>query len=146
MGVAVGPEGQRVPESEDHMNRPGFVDAALVAAFEAAEPALAAHSAALVYMAADIRALEEYLVRHAVFVRAEAHVPGTNEEIAWMPGPDHRWHVTFVVRRLSQTTQRTTLDSMGPLIEAPLDIRRRARPALPELVKAIAAAVSGTEG
>jgi hypothetical protein len=139
--------------------RPAFHDPRLQEALEESAPTIEEFTARLDRLSADIKSLEAFLdksaIRMAVRVKFAEEEPrpsrgrswaATDKEspfgefIAWDKGEPDRFRIVYykVVRGEDYPEEM----DRSVLIEAPLDIRVRARPALPDLLRKVSQAAA----
>jgi hypothetical protein len=116
--------------------RPKFHDPDLAVQLATAAPRIESFTTRLNNLSADIKSLESYLERSAVRVRVcvtlSERLNGGGEYVTWdQNGSPERWRIWYE-KGLGGSFIN---DDAIPLIEAPVDVRVRARRLLPELLR-----------
>jgi hypothetical protein len=122
---------------ETQVARPQFNDSTLRKALDEVGPVIESFTERLDKLSSDIKQLEGFFERSGVRIHVEVSLGNSSEFLVWEKGEPDRWRIMY--RRDSQSFDDET---HCPLIEAPVDIRLRARKRLPELLKQVAAAAS----
>lgn len=121
--------------------RPEFYDPELQQALEESSVAIESFTTKLDRLSSDIKALEAYLERSAVRVDTQVEFPGgaggPSRYLRWTRGEPDRWRIVYVeaARNHSGWTEDT---GSCVLIEAPLEVRVKARAVLPLLLREVA--------
>jgi hypothetical protein len=115
---------------------PTFRDPFLNEAITEGRQAIEGRIAALDAVSADIRALDDYLERCAVRVKVTVSLGSTKDgDVCWDFAEPDRWRLVY---RQGDSFAR-------PLLETSTDVRLRARPALPRLLRILASQLSDTK-
>jgi hypothetical protein len=127
--------------------RPEFHDPSLRQALDRGAPAIETFTSRLDKLSADIKNLEGYLDRSAVRINVCVRFPSDSQEgneygpaeyLEWGKGEPDRWRVLYYRTATHPEIDRLVQVDHGPLIEASVPVRVRARGALPLLLHAVA--------